>query len=135
MRAIAAEGVQVEAAILESPSNRLLSTVRNRFHSMGLPGTPGSELVVFWGSVQQGFNGFEHNPEEYATSIKCPTLVLHGDNDPRVTTDEVPSIHSRLPGTKELAVIGGAGHESLAVYALDRWKMEVESFLQRIEDQ
>ncbi|MDQ5826307.1 MAG: alpha/beta hydrolase [Chloroflexota bacterium] len=129
MRAIAVEGVQVEAAILESPFNRLLSTVRNRFHSMGLPDTPGSELVVFWGSVQQGFNGFEHNPEEYAAAIKCPTLVLHGKNDPRVTTDEALSIYARLPGTKQLAVIEDAGHESLAVYAPDRWKMRVERFL------
>lgn len=134
MRAIVAEGVQVEAAILESPFNRLLSTVRSRFHSMGLPGTPGSELVVFWGSVQQGFNGFEHNPEEYAAAIECPTLVLHGDNDPRVTTDEVRSIYARLPGTKQLAVIDGAGHESLAVYARDAWTREVAGFLQGVAD-
>ncbi len=111
MRAIAVEGMQVEAAILEGAFNRLLSTVRNRFHSMGLPATPGSELVVFWGSMQQGFNGFEHNPEEYAASIKCPTLVLHGMNDPRVTLEEVRSIYARLPGTKQLAILGGAGHE------------------------
>jgi uncharacterized protein len=131
MRAIAVEGVQVEAAILESPFNRLLSTVRNRFHSMGLPDTPGSELVVFWGSVQQGFNGFEHNPEEYAASIQCPTLVLHGKDDPRVTTDEVRSIYARLPGTKQLAVLEGATHESLAVYAPGRWKLRVERFLHK----
>ncbi len=134
MRAIAMEGVQVDAALLESPFNRLLSTVRNRFHSMGLPGTPGSELVVFWGSVQHGFNGFEHNPEEYAAAIGCPTLVLHGKDDPRVTTDEVRSIYARLPGTKQLAVLKGATHESLAVYAPDRWKMRVARFLQKVVD-
>ncbi|MDQ3928772.1 MAG: alpha/beta fold hydrolase [Chloroflexota bacterium] len=129
MRGIALEGVQVDALILESPFDRLLSTVRNRFHSMGLPATPGSELLLFWGSVQQGFNGFEHNPVEYATAIQCPTLVLHGKEDPRVTTDEVRSVYSHLPGTRQLMLVGGAGHESLAVYAPQAWKDKVEHFL------
>jgi alpha-beta hydrolase superfamily lysophospholipase len=132
MRAIAVEGVQVEAAILESPFDSLLSTVRNRFHSMGLPGTPGSELIVFWGSVQQGFNGFEHNPVDYAASITCPTLMLYGDNDPRVTPTEARSIYDRLAGPKEFASFPGAGHEALAVYAPERWKAEVGRFLERV---
>ncbi len=132
MRAIAVEGVQVNAIILESPFNRLLSTVRNRFHSMGLPGTPGSELIVFWGSVQHGFNGFEHNPEQYALSISCPTLLLHGKDDPRVTISEALSIYSRLRGTKQLMFVEGAGHESLAVHAPKKWKIKVERFLQKL---
>ncbi len=134
MRAIAVEGVLVDATVLESPFNSLLSTVRNRFHSMGLPGTPGAELVVFWGSVQQGFNGFEHNPEEYAASVKCPTLVLHGKNDPRVTPHEVRSIYDRLLGRKQLEILEGAGHEALVVYAPDWWDERVEWFLEGVED-
>lgn len=131
MRAIAVEGAQVEAAILESPFDRLLSTVRNRFHSMGLPATPGSELVVFWGSAQQGFNGFEHNPVDHAGSIWCPTFVLHGENDPRVTPAEARSIYRRLPGSRAFASFEDAGHEALVVYAPGKWTETVDSFLKR----
>ncbi|HET6314097.1 MAG TPA: alpha/beta fold hydrolase [Chloroflexia bacterium] len=129
MRAIAVEGVRVNAAIVESPFDSLLHTVRNRFHSMGLPGTPGAELIVLWGSVQQGFNGFEHNPVDYASSIACPTLLLYGDNDPRVTPAEARSIYDRLPRPKAFASFRGAGHEALAVYAPERWKEQVGQFL------
>jgi hypothetical protein len=129
MRAIAAEGVRVDAAILESPFDSLLHTVRNRFHSMGLPGTPGAELIVLWGSVQQRFNGFEHNPVDYAPAIACPTLLLYGDNDPRVTAAEARAIYDRLPGPKAFARFPGAGHEALAVYAPEKWQEQVGHFL------
>lgn len=134
MRAIAVEGIQADAAILESPFDRLLSTVRNRFHAMGLPGTPGSELVVFWGSVQQGFNGFEHNPLDYASSIRCPTLVLYGENDPRVTPSEFRAIYDRLAGPKELVGFPGAAHEALVVYAPENWREKVAGFLAATSD-
>lgn len=129
MRAIAVEGVRVDAAIVESPFDSLLHTVRNRFHSMGLPGTPGGELIVLWGSVQQGFNGFEHNPVDYASSIACPTLLLYGDNDPRVTPAEARSIYDRLPRPRAFASFTGAGHEALAVRSPERWKEQVGQFL------
>lgn len=119
MRAVAAEGVQPDGVLLESPFDRLLSTVGNRFHALGLPATPGSQLVVFWGSVQQGFNGFTHNPVDYAASIHCPALVLYGDKDPRVTPAEARSVFNSLAGPKEFAGYPGAGHEALSVFAPD----------------
>jgi pimeloyl-ACP methyl ester carboxylesterase len=130
MRAIAVEDVRVDAAILESPFDSLLHTVRNRFHSMGLPGTPGAELIVFWGSVQQGFNGFEHNPVDYTASISCPTLLLYGDNDPRVTPAEARAIYERLPRPSAFASFPGAGHETLVVNSPDRWQAQVGRFLE-----
>jgi alpha-beta hydrolase superfamily lysophospholipase len=129
LRAIAAEGVQPGAVILESPFDSLLGTVGNRFNAMGLPSSPGAELLVFWGSVQQGFNAFTHNPSEYARSVECPVLLLHGELDPRITVEQNALIFKQLAGQKQLASFPGAGHESLIVDAPQAWEEQVVPFL------
>lgn len=131
LRAIAQEGVEPDAAILESPFDSLLSTVGNRFHAMGLPAFPGAELLVFWGSVQHGFNGFAHNPADYATSVKCPVLLLSGESDPRVTPEQARGIFERLRGRKEFVSFPGAGHEALVVNTSEIWTARVGEFLGR----
>lgn len=129
LRAVAVEGVMPDAIIVEGPFNRLLDTVRNRFGSMGLPQFPGAELVVFWGGAQQGFNGFAHNPVEYARSIKRLTLVMHGERDPRVTVEQAREIYEQLGARKEFVSFLGAGHESLLANAPQVWKETVSRFL------
>uniref|UniRef100_A0A832H322 Alpha/beta hydrolase n=1 Tax=Oscillatoriales cyanobacterium SpSt-402 TaxID=2282168 RepID=A0A832H322_9CYAN len=130
MRAIAHEGVTPTAAILESPFDRLLNTVRNRFEAMNIPSFPGAELIVWWGGWQQGINGFAHNPTEYANQIKCPILLMHGEYDKRVTLQEVESIFSSLPGRKQLVVFSAVGHGSLASDDPPKWKQQMRKFLQ-----
>ena len=88
MRAVAEEGVHDDALILESPFNSLLDTTSNRFHSMGLPAFPSAQMLVIWGSVQGGYNGFSNNPSEYAHAIDIPTLLMYGGRDPRVTPQQ-----------------------------------------------
>jgi alpha-beta hydrolase superfamily lysophospholipase len=63
---------------------------------MGLPTFPAAQLLVFWGGVQQGFNGFRHNPAEYARSVKCPVLMMHGEHDSRVTVEQARNIFDNL---------------------------------------
>ena len=134
-RAIASEGVQPTALILESPFDSLSGTVGNRFHAMGLPSFPGAHLLVFWGSVQQGFNGFTHNPAEYARSVQCPVLLLHGELDPRVTVEQNALIFEQLDGEKHLASFPSAGHESLVGDTPELWKEKVTQFLQHTRNQ
>lgn len=129
LRAIAVEKIAPDVVIIESPFNRLLDTVRNRFSAMGLPQFPGSELVVFWGGVQLGFDGFAHNPVEYARSVKYPTLMLHGERDPRVTVEQAEDIYEQLGERKEFVSFPGAGHESLLANAPEMWKESVSRFL------
>jgi alpha-beta hydrolase superfamily lysophospholipase len=131
LRAIAVEGVKPDAIIIESPFNRLLDTVRNRFDAMGVPSFPGAELVVFWGGVQQGFDGFAHNPVDYARSVECPTLLMHGERDSRVTTTQARAIYEQLGGRKEFVSFPGVGHESLIAAAPEVWKEHVAQFLSR----
>lgn len=131
LRALAVEGVKPDAVIIESPFNRLIDTVRNRFDAIGFPSFPSAELVVFWGGVQQGFDGFAHNPEEYAASVQAPTLLLYGERDPRVTAAPVRRVYDKLGGRKEFVTFPDAGHISLITASPEVWNEKVKRFLDR----
>jgi alpha-beta hydrolase superfamily lysophospholipase len=134
LRAVAAAGVTADAIILESPFDRLLATTENRFHAMGLPAFPAAGLLIFWGSVQQGFNGFSHNPVDYAGAVRCPALVLYGARDPRVTPAQARAVFDRLGGPKQFVTVPDAGHELLIDVNPDLWQQEVGQFLDQIGD-
>jgi uncharacterized protein len=129
MRAVGRDGVQADAVILESPFSTMVDAARNRFRAMGLPTFPSAELLVFWGSIQQGYNGFDNNPVDYARSINVPALLMHGDQDLRVTVEQTNAIYERLGGVKQLVSFPGVGHSSLIAAAADKWKGEVKGFL------
>jgi alpha-beta hydrolase superfamily lysophospholipase len=131
LRAGAVEGVRPAAIVLESPFDSLLVTAGNRFHALGLPATPGAELLVFWGSVQLGYNGFAHNPRDYARAVTCPVLLLHGDRDPRVTTAQARSLQAHLGGPSEFVSFPDASHELLLTTAPQAWTTAVTQFLDR----
>jgi uncharacterized protein len=132
LRAIAMEGAHPHAIIIESPFDRMLSTVANRFRSMGLPAFPFSQLLVFWGGAQHGYWGFAHNPVDYAGRVNCPALVMCGSDDPRARPEEVRSVHACLRGEKALAEFPGAGHVSLVRSNPDRWRSEVRGFVSKL---
>jgi alpha-beta hydrolase superfamily lysophospholipase len=129
LRAIAHYGVRPEGAILECPFDRLLGTVEHRFTAMGLPSFPCAELLVFWGGVQHGMNGFAHNPVEYASRVDCPVLLFHGQQDKRVSVREVEAVCGNLAGKKRLEVFPGVGHEACYRSRPDLWLQHVSAFL------
>lgn len=129
LRAVAHAQVQPSAVMLESPFDRLIQTTRHRFEAMGLPSFPAAELLLFWGSVQQGMNAFTHNPVAYAPNVTCPALLLYGAHDQRVTEQETQTIFARLAGPKTLVRIPNAGHELLQLSAPELWTEEVAAFL------
>jgi dipeptidyl aminopeptidase/acylaminoacyl peptidase len=129
LRSIAALDVCVDGIVLESVFDRMLKTVRNRFGLMGLPSFPSAELLVFWGGVQTGFSGFEHNPVEYARSCSCAALVLHGTEDRNAKPEEGRAVFESLKGKKEMVEFSGAGHESLYTADQLKWKRVVGQFL------
>jgi pimeloyl-ACP methyl ester carboxylesterase len=96
---------------------------------MGLPAFPGAQLLVFWGSVQCGFNGFAHDPAEYARSVDGRVLLLHGEADVRVTQAQAEAIYRNLAGDKQLVTLAGAGHDSYLATDPSAWKAAVRRFL------
>lgn len=129
LRAAGVLGVKPDAIIIEAVFDRLINTVRNRFKMMGVPSFPAADLLVFWGGRQAGFNGFSHNPVDYATGVSCPVLFIHGTNDLRASPDEARQVYSAVSGPKSFVEFPGAGHESCLSQSPDRWKEAVGAFL------
>lgn len=129
LRAIHAHGVKPDTLILECPFDRMLTTVQRRFQAMRLPAFPLAELLVFWGGQTGGFNAFAHNPVDYAPSVRCPTLMLHGGKDPRVSVRDVERVHESLGGGKALVVFQELGHQSYVEAKREPWRASVQSHL------
>lgn len=129
LRAVAHEGVQPDVILMECPFDQLLGTVKHRFTAMGLPSFPCAQMLVFWGGVQHGMNGFAHNPVEFATKVDCPVLLMHGENDKRVSVPEVQAVFQALAGEKHLEIFPGVGHESCHRTRPDLWTRHVAEFL------
>jgi alpha-beta hydrolase superfamily lysophospholipase len=133
LRAVAVEGVRPAGLILEGSFDRLLTTTRHRFHAVGAPASPAAELLLFWGSVQLGYNGFGHNPADYAASVECPTLLMHGEHDAWVTPAETRAIFERLRGPRQIVQIPGVGHEMPFVYhEPGLWRESVAQLLAQV---
>lgn len=132
LRALSRQELAVDAVVLESPFDRLLSTVEARFTTTGLPSFPAAPLMVFWGGLQYGYNGFDHNPAEYARRVEHPVLLLHGELDPRVSRQQIQSIYQNLGGEKDLHIFEGLGHQSFVAAHPEEWKESVSRFLNSV---
>lgn len=122
--------ISPDMIILESVFDKALSTVNNRFAAMNIPSFPSSHVLIFWGSVIQNFNGFSHNPIDYATKIQSPILFLFGENDPRVTLDQANAVYEQVQTEKELVIFENAGHESYYATDPQKWNTEIKEFLE-----
>jgi hypothetical protein len=129
LRAIAIRDLAPDGIILEAVFDKMLSTIRNRFHAMRIPAFPSAELLVFWGGWQGGFNGFRHNPADYAQAVYCPALVMHGAEDPRATLAEGRRVFDAIPAEKQFCVFPATGHESYIARDAAAWRKATAAFL------
>ena len=129
LRATSQHARHADELIVEAPFDRLRTTVAHRFEEMGVPAFPAADLLVFWGGVQQGFSGFEHDPRSYAARVKVPLLLIHGDRDPYVTPAEAESILRAARGPKTSLTCAGVGHASCLRARPQLWREAVERFL------
>lgn len=132
LRAVHAGGVRPDGLILESVFDRLLTTVKSRFELMGVPPSPGSELLVFWGGVRSGYWGFGHNPAEYAASCRCPALMLHGGADANAKISGAEAVRRNLPDGTRLEIFPNTGHASLLGADPRRWHRAIVRFLDEV---
>lgn len=133
LRAAVVAEVRPAGIILEAVFDNLLTTTRHRFDALGLPGSPASELLLFWGGVQLGANPFAHNPVEYAESVDVPVLLLYGEQDPWILPPEREALAAALKGPVEVVSFPGQGHGGPYVYSdPERWDTAVRAFLDRL---
>lgn len=124
------DGLQPDAAVLEMPFAYFMPAVKRRMKAQDFPTTGIAELLVLWGSIQHGENGFFHNPANYAESITAPTIILHGEKDRWTNLEEIDTIYDRLQGPKELVVFPNTGHSLLVTVDESLWTQSIGDFLQ-----
>jgi len=119
--------------ILEMPYGSLYHTTKNRFRVMGFPVTfRFAELLVFWGSVQCGYNAFTLNPVEYAREVAVPILLLGGENDQRVPPAMLQEVYHNISSKKKtLTVFHGVGHQSLFQADPQEYQQNILTFLEQ----
>jgi uncharacterized protein len=110
----------------------LIDAVRSRIKNAHLPTFPLAELIVFWGGIQHGFNGFAHNPVDYARQVKCPTLIRQGKQDKWTSLAEINEIFDRIHSQKQLITFDRAGHNLLVSIDRNLWQQSIERFLNTI---
>ena len=115
--------------IIECPFGSMYKTVCARFEMMNAPCFPMAGLLVFWGGIQNGFWAFDHNPTVYAKRIQCPTLMLYGSLDKKVSRAEIDEMMVNFLGEKKLIIYPNAGHEDLLDHDPQTWKNKIQTFL------
>jgi len=129
LKAVAETNILPDKLIVECPFGSMRTTTQKRFEAMGLPTFILPDLLMIYGSIQNGFNAFTHNPTEYAKQVKIPTLLLYGAQDARVTQVETAEIFKNLQGEKKLGIFPDAGHENYLWRFSEEWAQEVDNFL------
>ena len=128
-KAINDYGIAPQKIILEMPFGSLADAVAGRVKIMGLPQEPISTMLTFWGGIQNGFWAFNLKPSEYVKKIKCPVLLQHGTNDPRVTEKETKEIFDNIASSKKWVEYNASAHQSLCTNEHTKWMEEIATFL------
>jgi alpha-beta hydrolase superfamily lysophospholipase len=129
MKAISDHQLKPAGIIIECPFGSMYKTVCARFRTMKVPTFPMASLLVFWGGLQNGFWAFEHNPTEYAKAIHCPTLLMYGEQDEKVSMQEISEIFANFRGKKYLQLYPMAGHENYLTKYKAEWTKDVKAFM------
>lgn len=131
LKAVPEYGLTPQKVILQCPFASLTDAVKSRMRSVHLPAFPFSQVLTFWGGVEQGFWGPGFKPENYARQIHMPVLYFYGQKDIRVMPAETQAVFSNL-GTqqKKLHIFPNAGHQSFCGKDSAAWRKEVTAFLQ-----
>ncbi|GAB3503711.1 alpha/beta hydrolase [Emticicia fontis] len=129
MKAISDYDIKPTGIIIECPFGSMYKTVCARFRLMHAPTFPMAGLLVFWGGLQNNFWAFGHNPIEYAKKINCPTILMYGELDDKVSREEIDEIFANIQGKKQLKTYPLAGHENYLNKYEHEWKTDVLLFL------
>lgn len=131
-KAINDYNIQPAAIIMECPFGTMYQTTCARFNSLGIPSFPMAAILDFWGGIQNGFWAFSLKPTEYAKAIECPTLLLYGEQDKKVSRQEIDEIFSNLHCEKQLKTYYLAGHENYLKKYKQQWINDIYEFTERI---
>jgi len=135
LRAIATQEINPDGIIIESVFNTLESTIKNRFSAMGIPSFPALQSMMLWAKILYGIDGYHHNPNEYASYVSCPTMVMHGGLDTRAQAKEGLDVFKSIKSPmKKWVVFQQAGHERLILNNPQKWTNSVRQFMEQMSE-
>ena len=134
LKAAAENKIAPSAIIADMPFGSLQDHLKARARVLGFPSQPFAFLVTLWIGIENGYNAFGFQADDYAKKINRPVLLQWGEKDIYVTSEEINSIYKNL-GTaqKKLVVYSNANHESFLNYDPISWQKEMSNFLGIIE--
>ncbi len=136
LRAVGDLKIQPAGIIAEMPYGSLYHTVLRRFAMTGSPfTTPLAELLVFWGGVQHGMNGFDLDSIRSAKAVSVPTLILGGSEDQKAPPDELKDIYKSLLCHKKIYIFGGLGHHHLYPFKPKQYLRVLSRFMSNLRRQ
>lgn len=121
--------VAPDAIIIECPFDRFTNTLGSRLRLVGFPEYPLAPAIAFWVGVQNGFNGLKHNPVEYARSVRCPVLLMQGENDKVVGQRAGKSMAAALGDRATFQLLPDCGHSYIVRDGQATWRSLVRQFL------
>lgn len=133
MKAVDDYQIEADALILECPFGTMYETVSSRFKLLNAPSFPLAGILMFWGSLENGIWAFNHNPDSYARSIKDPVLLVYGQNDEKVSFEEISRIYRNLKSEKDLIILKNSGHDNYMETSKDEWKRKMSIYLNKVE--
>jgi pimeloyl-ACP methyl ester carboxylesterase len=129
--AVAYDSIDPDWVILESCYDNLSHALKNRLkhHLSGPLISMIARPVEFAGTHLFQVPVEKINPAKALEKIRCPALVLAGDAELVLKTEEVESLFQSIPDPKRLVFFPGAGHEDLLAHDPHRYIKSVDEFL------
>jgi alpha-beta hydrolase superfamily lysophospholipase len=127
--AVAREGAPADGVIAEGTFSTLLRTVERRFSMMGAPTWPGAPLLVAWGGLWIGTNGFSHRPVADAGRAGVPMLFLHGEDDFSGPPEDGAALAAAAGARGTLVVLPRTPHHPGLHVRPVEWSTAVDRFL------
>jgi pimeloyl-ACP methyl ester carboxylesterase len=129
LRAAAGDS-RIRAMILESPMLDLNDAMAVWFRNRRIPfARLLARLVTRRASRLAGVSLTRPNALEAAPRVGCPVLILHGDDDRLVPTDQARRLAGSFPGPARFVSVPGAGHTDVLAVGGEAVPAEIAGFL------
>ena len=129
--AVAYESINPDWVILESCYDNINQALENRLGTrVPVPLVPFvARPMEFMGKHVFQLPLEDLNPTKALESIHCPVLMLAGDSEKVLKTEEVEKLFQSIPEPKRLVFFPGAEHEDLLLQDPRRYIKTVDGFL------
>jgi len=121
--------LDIDALIVESVYPDVKTAIANRLRNRISGGQYFTPFLSLQLKPRIGVFADDLAPVKYARNLFTPTLVLSGVNDLHTTKQDTHRLYESFPGSKQLYLFKGAGHNDLEHYDSKQYWDTVEPFI------